>query len=210
MPITDAPKRQHLSTSGEWVACYASVKPCPRTQHRDTFSFERETFFAEIDAQVARQPMIQPPLSETEKAQTLADVREQAEFFLRENEDLEIPNHSAEKYGEWVPLSLMADGAVARNNCWAVTGELLQHMGQHDFDGDTVDQIEIEGSGVYHAAIVTRVDGQHYVVDYTIRQFGQSLPFPYVDTQQSWIATVEQASGLALRFTGDEYADDEG
>ena len=200
MPATNAPQRQHLSLSGEWVACYASVKPCPRTQHRDAFPFERETFFAEIDAQIARQPMIQPRLSEAEKAQTRADVADQAYFFLSDNEDLEIPNHSSDEYGEWVTLSQMADGAVARNNCWAVTAELLERMGQDEFEGDTVAQIEIEGSGVYHAAIVTHVDGQHYVVDYTIRQFDQSLPFPYVGTQEDWIATVEKALGLALQL----------
>lgn len=41
-------------------------------------------------------------------------------------------------------------------------------------------------------------------MDFTIRQFGESLPFPWTGTVEDWRQTVEAATGTGWEFQEDE------
>lgn len=57
MSVANSSSRQHLSKSGKWVRCTASVRTCPRIEHRATPNTERNSFLTDIEAQVAQAPM---------------------------------------------------------------------------------------------------------------------------------------------------------
>lgn len=129
-------------------------------------------------------------------------ARRAAEEFLEYNELLEIVDHSvgADKHGT-VELYRMADPEIARGNCWAATGEVIE-LGAAELDAEWVDELMISGRG-QHVAILAGYREGHAVVDFTIRQFDPGLPFPWTGTVEEWKNTVEAATGTAWTMEGE-------
>ena len=116
--------------------------------------------------------------------------------LLNENPYLEIMDHSAGAGKNAVTeLYKMKEADTARGNCWAVTNEVIE-LGAKELGAEWLDGLTISGRG-QHVAILAGYPEGHAVVDYTIRQFDASLPFPWTGTMEDWKETVETATGQA-------------
>jgi hypothetical protein len=134
-----------------------------------------------------------------------------AEVLATYGNEIEVLNHGRRENGGQLLLQDMSDGMKAEGNCWIVTNELLERTDSGEFGVDEMSEIVIEnrsGPGQHVALYVVR-RGRGFVIDYTIRQFDQSLPFPFVATTDDWKATVEKATGFTFGWCNDDDDDND-
>lgn len=124
---------------------------------------------------------------------------------LNENAYLEFLDHSAgAEDDETIELYRMKDADAARGNCWAASGEIIE-LGPEALGAEWVEEVEMSGRG-QHVAILAGYPEGHAVVDFTIRQFDASLPFPWTGTIDEWKSAVETATGTAWEMKEDQAA----
>lgn len=124
---------------------------------------------------------------------------------LNENARLEFLDHSpGAEDDETIELYRMKDADTARGNCWAASGEIIE-LGPEALSAEWVEELVMSGRG-QHVAILAGYPEGPAVVDFTIRQFDASLPFPWTGTVDGWKATVEKATGTTWELNEDDMA----
>lgn len=93
----------------------------------------------------------------------------------------------------WVNLANMEDPQAARNNCYAATHAVLEHVVEKvgvsdDWRTGTVELLF--AGGVHWANTFTGPQKEEWVVDYTARQFDSESPIPYSAPRAVWQAWV--------------------
>lgn len=128
-----------------------------------------------------------------------------AHSCLNENAFLEFLDHSPGAEGdETIELHRMKDADAARGNCWAASGEIIE-LGPEALGAEWVEELGMSGRG-QHVAILAGYPEGSAVVDFTIRQFDASLPFPWTGTIDEWKDTVEKATGTNWELEDEEEA----
>ena len=145
---------------------------------------------------------------EAAKMRLLEDVRMSAERVTDDFSDLDIPNH-ANTGEDFLTLKDMADPILSRNNCWAVSSELIERVDPSDFGADELNMVSLKCKDEYHAAILLSVEGHDFVVDYTARQFEASLGFPYIAPLSQWEQRISPLMGEEITMFVGEYYEDE-
>jgi hypothetical protein len=122
-----------------------------------------------------------------------------------------VKNHGANfRNMPQVGLKDMPDGDIARGNCWAISQKIIDSIPAQHFNASWLDEISITSGtrGLGHTAILVGDKSGYYVIDYTARQFNQNLPFPMIETVDTWKEKIEQAYGTPFLFD-DDYDEDE-
>jgi hypothetical protein len=121
--------------------------------------------------------------------------------FLAAHGEHEFANHGDEHtYGGFVTLAQLADGNIARNNCYIASEEIAELLGNEAFGAESMHTIAVANEDIFHAVLAVYVDDEEwYVIDFTARQFDEHLPFPYIAEQSEWKRTIDWA---ADGFTG--------
>lgn len=139
--------------------------------------------------------------------------RRNALLVIREyGDDVEVVNRGANKHIKtMVNLKDMKDGPVAQGNCWAITNELIEIVPAAEFDASWTDEISITtgARGLDHTALLVGDKKDVYVVDYTARQFHQSLPFPFIAKVDEWKDTLSKVYGSTFTIVEVSDEDDE-
>ena len=135
--------------------------------------------------------------STTKRLQFL-EIQEAAVIIAEKYANLEFPNHANEEAGGYLTLADMADAKLAYNNCDAASAEIVERLNASDFNADNLQYIGVETSDSqkFHAAVLVTKENQQFVVDYTIRQFNSTLPYPYIATRQEWMTQLEKETSL--------------
>lgn len=104
----------------------------------------------------------------------------------------EVPNH-AFVGDEYIAIMDCEEPLIARNNCHAVTMHLGEEL-HSEFQDLMVIRVDFDNSTVHYA-----LEYRGTVIDYTMRQFHEDTPFPYVEPTETWI---EQVKSGALKTHG--------
>lgn len=134
-------------------------------------------------------------------------ITEIVDALAEEAENIEFEDASslADEQGEWVTLTDMEDPARAGNNCFGATHAIdefiVTSIGvDEDSSARTVEAVFTDGK--VHWANIIRMPEADMVIDYTARQFDESVAVPLVlpvDEWAQWVsARVEQRYGAAL------------
>lgn len=129
----------------------------------------------------------------------LEEVKDNVGFILEDVANLDVANHSSVG-PEWVTVADMADPAIARNNCWATSGEIYEYTSLNTF-ADSVEEIDIvgvEAPGCTHYAVYLANSTEQVVIDFTVRQFSPDAPFPFVLSLDSWHAYMQHVTNREL------------
>lgn len=112
--------------------------------------------------------------------------------------DIEFPNHSNYP-AEWLTLATLTapKGAdIATNNCHAVTFETLRAITEtigYDYETGTAEIVFRDGC--HWTLVLQDSSGVLWALDYTARQFGATLPAPYVAPLPDWINHIAALVG---------------
>ena len=136
-------------------------------------------------------------------------VHEAVDFILHDAEGLEYENYSTSHSGQFVTLDLMAQPHIAADNCYATTDFLLNHpylldniTAMHERSSIVVVS---EYNGSSHSAVLLSFPDQsdRVVLDFTARQFDESIPFPHIASESEWIQFMDNVIGEhSIEITG--------
>lgn len=121
-------------------------------------------------------------------------------------DQLEIRNEGANATTRpYVNLKDMVHGSIAKGNCWAMTKEIVERVDKSAFDdAEWIEEINIETSwGMGHTALFVGTKDGGYVVDYTARQFDESLPFPFIASPDEWKNRLGDIHGFPFKLVQD-------
>lgn len=139
-----------------------------------------------------------PPL-ESRRRKALEVIRDYGD-------ELEIRNQGANSPTRpYVNLKDMVKGSIAKGNCWAMTKEIVNRVDKSAFDdAEQIEAINIETSwGMGHTALFVKTKNGGYVVDYTARQFDESLPFPFIASPDEWKNRLGEIHGFPFKLVKD-------
>jgi hypothetical protein len=133
------------------------------------------------------------------------EIIELTEYIEEDLEKIEFFNHAsptqsadANRKEEWLNLAqLTTNPAQAKNNCFAATSAVSQHI--HEKVGLSLgwsnSEVELyfehpsikKNNGVHWANIIEKTDTREkWVLDYTAVQFDNSAPFPLIAKYDEW------------------------
>lgn len=124
-------------------------------------------------------------------------VHEAVPFILEDAEGKEYENYSNHG-GEWVTLHQMKSMPIAMDNCYATTDFLLENrlikgnlLKSHSLHKVVVQDPEYGSS---HCAVLVEFTEtqERIVLDFTARQYDNSLPFPVVTGQSEWLQMMQE------------------
>jgi hypothetical protein len=136
--------------------------------------------------------------AEDKKAEAFYDdCVHSGQYVAEEYENLDIANHS-DVGEEWVTLGDMADPAIARNNCYIASSEIVQNIDPAEFGAERLNVVSLTSkeANVTHGAVKATIDGKEMIFDFTARQFDPELPYPYVADHDTWQKTIEKGYGF--------------
>lgn len=129
-------------------------------------------------------------------------MKESVAFILDDVADLDVANH-ASVGPEWVKVFDMADPAIARNNCWAVSNEIYENLELDSYAAivEEVDIVGVEAEGCSHYAVYVANSDEAVVLDFTVRQFSPDAPFPFILPVDKWHAYMNHVTGRELTLS---------
>jgi len=108
-------------------------------------------------------------------------------------------------YDEAVTVADCSYGKLAWGNCDTVSYEIiaeLQYLGNKEIGCITVVPDDFIAAGVnFHTALIEN----DLVIDYTIRQFGDDFPFPFVGTVDDWVNAINATGRTVWSVDNTEY-----
>jgi hypothetical protein len=117
------------------------------------------------------------------------DVANEADEIFNYAHELEFANHGDSKKEYLTLQNLIDNPKLMRGNCMPVTEVFIEN----NMLGDEyeVAPLQIQYNNGFHVAVEIKSDDESLILDFTMRQFDDEAPLPYIGKREEWESKID-------------------